>query len=449
MAEIQNYQSDTATTTRNDKSERKNTYADALKNGAPAQYYTTQHHEVVTRSRRKARQVLLDGKEGGEEELAGLAEKVLVEKANIALELMDGNDAKEERAFKSVTKLRNGGILYEMDSEESANWIRKPTNRSEFLKKFGTETEIRDRNHHVLIDFVPCATDVSMIGMEGIERENGWSGGVIADAKWMRPVALRKPGQKVALLRLTCQSTKTANLLIEQGIVIQGRKLKARVLEVEPKRCLKCQHYGKNHLANACPDEKDTCGTCAGEHRTTNCGEKDPNNHKCVNCRDKGNRDDHPSWDRLCPTYLEYKKRIDDKKPESKYIYYPTEDPATWITTNEAAQPDPKEGEGEREERRQERQWRGGDRQWKADAGWGGKLGNGGTVGAAGPKKTRKTQTENRHGTQKTIVELLGAETRNKRTERQNLGNWDDDVELEEQLTRQGQAQPAGPPEWL
>jgi hypothetical protein len=138
---------------------------------------------------------------------------------------------------------------------------------------------------------------------------------------------------------------------------------------------------------------------------------------------------------------------MDDRKPESKYMYYPTEDPATWITINETMHSNPKESEGESDDREQARQWRGGDRQWKVDAGWGGRLGNGGTVGAAGPRKARRTQMENRQ--EKTIVELLGAETRNKRAERQCLANWDDDVEFEEHSTRRGQTQPSGPREWL
>ncbi len=64
-------------------------------------------------------------------------------------------------------------------------------------------------------------------------------------------------------------------------------------------------------------------------------------------------------------------------------------------------------------------------------------------------EKVRKTQAKNRQGTQKTIVELLGAETRNTRMEERYLGSWDSDVEFEEQTTRQGPTKPTGPPEWL
>ncbi len=63
---------------------KKTTYADTLKNGTHAQFFTTEHHEVIIRSRIKARQVSIDGKEGGKAELEGLTEK-----ANLALELMD------------------------------------------------------------------------------------------------------------------------------------------------------------------------------------------------------------------------------------------------------------------------------------------------------------------------------------------------------------------------
>ena len=92
-----------------------------------------------------------------------------------------------------------------MDSEDSVNWLRRQANRNEFMRNFGTEAEIRERGHHVLVDFVPCSTDTSTAVSKGIEKENGMAEGTIVDARWMRATALRKPGQKFLLLRLTCQ----------------------------------------------------------------------------------------------------------------------------------------------------------------------------------------------------------------------------------------------------
>ncbi|KAI0039366.1 hypothetical protein FA95DRAFT_1599856, partial [Auriscalpium vulgare] len=43
-----------------------------------------------------------------------------------------------------------------------------------------------------------------------------------------------------------------------------------RRLLAEPRRCLKCQRFGR-HIAAQCKQEHDTCGTCGGNHLTKDC----------------------------------------------------------------------------------------------------------------------------------------------------------------------------------
>ena len=93
----------------------------------------------------------------------------------------------------------------------------------------------------------------------------------------------------------------------------------------EPKRCLKCQVLGTNHLAATCGCA-NTCGTCGKEHHTSECTEVDSDKYWCANC--KVNR--HASWDRLCPAFREASKWIECTDPEHTYRYFLGQEPWTW-----------------------------------------------------------------------------------------------------------------------
>jgi len=96
-------------------------------------------------------------------------------------------------------------------------------------------------------------------------------------------------------------------------------------MKKEPRRCLKCQSMGSNHLAAEC-DQTAVCGTCGLEHRTVECTESDQRKYWCANCNLHG----HASWDRTCPKFIECSKRLEQLNPESTYTYFPTNEPWTW-----------------------------------------------------------------------------------------------------------------------
>ncbi|KIJ25710.1 hypothetical protein M422DRAFT_193111, partial [Sphaerobolus stellatus SS14] len=99
------------------------------------------------------------------------------------------------------------------------------------------------------------------------------------------------------------------------GIVIRGKRVRARKMAREPCRCLKCQKVEANHIAVNCSSEKDICGTCGEEHRTAECKEIDPNKFKCVNCKTHG----HASWGRECPAYQHAAHRLRQRDTEATY----------------------------------------------------------------------------------------------------------------------------------
>ena len=92
----------------------------------------------------------------------------------------------------------------------------------------------------------------------------------------------------------------------------------------EPTRCLKCQ--GWNHFAKDCNEEKNTCGSCAGEHRSSSCL---VNERQCVSCK----TDNHASWSRSCPTFLRKIEEYNTRNPENSLQFFPTTDPWTWTSS--------------------------------------------------------------------------------------------------------------------
>jgi hypothetical protein len=65
-----------------------------------------------------------------------LTEEQLVSKAKLAIKMMKNNDipTPEDLTFISACKLPYGGILYKLNSKESAEWFNTPANQSNFLK---------------------------------------------------------------------------------------------------------------------------------------------------------------------------------------------------------------------------------------------------------------------------------------------------------------------------
>ena len=96
-------------------------------------------------------------------------------------------------------------------------------------------------------------------------------------------------------------------------------------MKKEPRRCLKCQVKGANHLTAEC-NKPTACRTCGKEHRTAECSEEDKTKFWCTNCKTHG----HTSWDQMCPRFMETSRRLARLNPESMYIYFPSDEMWTW-----------------------------------------------------------------------------------------------------------------------
>src|SRR5882724_6646035 len=96
--------------------------------------------------------------------LSNLDENKLVEKANAALSKMSTQSERPptETRIIRAKKLQNGGIVYELNSPESATWLRKE--KIEFTKHYDGASIIKDKAVSILVEYVPITHNPDTLG---------------------------------------------------------------------------------------------------------------------------------------------------------------------------------------------------------------------------------------------------------------------------------------------
>lgn len=172
---------------------------------------------------------------------------------------------------------------------ESATWLSIPAHQARFTTNFRSNTTIKDRSYHVLIENVPTSYNPSSLRTNSnIKINGGLKLGIITKAKWIKPIARHKLDQRTAHMIITLETKEGTNQILQLRISIEGKKVFDRKLLPEPTRCLKCQSYDGTHIAAECTQDHDTCGTCGAHHRTATCKVDDPNYYQCTNCDCQG-----------------------------------------------------------------------------------------------------------------------------------------------------------------
>jgi hypothetical protein len=100
-------------------------------------------------------QLLVNIKENRALAKENLGNKVLVQKANQALQALAPPEAFLE-GFKAASVLRNGrGILLEAKSAEIIDWIKKDNRKANLANRLEDGATVQDRTYVVVVPFVP------------------------------------------------------------------------------------------------------------------------------------------------------------------------------------------------------------------------------------------------------------------------------------------------------
>jgi hypothetical protein len=196
-------------------------------------------------------------------------------------------------------------------------WLRDPDVKSKFLAGIAQDAAISGRTFPILVPRIPITFNPADENhLREVEEANEIPAGTIERARWIKPEYRRTIGQRAAHAIFTLKDITEANRCIRDGMKVCGIRIRPNRLKHEPLQCMKCRKWG--HFANACSAEKDTCGTCGGDHRSNECDRKGKT--FCVSCRS----DEHASWDRGCPEFQRRCDQYDENYPENNLTYFPT-----------------------------------------------------------------------------------------------------------------------------
>lgn len=296
-----------------------NSYKEALLRNptpGPARSQETDMARVANEAADKLeRQVLF---EVDADELLSQSDVAVREKANQAINLVTSPAKPEDAFIMDINRVRKGALVIKMSSKEAANWLRHPEVTPVFTANFLTGAVVKPRQFPLIVPRIPLTFEPEDgEHLREVEESNDLPKDVIAKAKWIKPEFRRKMDQTVAHATFMLNDVNVANRCIRDGILICGVKVYPAKQKRQPIQCMKCRGWG--HYANVCHRTKDICGTCGGEHRSSDC---DGNwGNYCVSCKSTT----HASWDRNCPEFAKRCAWYDRMHPENTLKFFPTD----------------------------------------------------------------------------------------------------------------------------
>ena len=260
-----------------------NLYRDVLLSKPTLSNRSTTDPRVINDMDRKAKQILVDIYDKDGNNILTKSLTAIIEKANKAIS--DIQDAKKPKDIKVIAALKTQGqaILLTLNSSKAVKWIREPGTEVIFAEEFSTEVHIRERAYSPIVPRVPVTFEPSNDKhLRKMEEANSLDKNTIRKARWIKLLERRRPEQTHAYAIITLISVDSANILIRDGLVICGTKVRPTKQKHKPMQCMKCRKWG--HLAMECPSDKDICSNCGEEHHTSMCRKR--SQPYCIACKE-------------------------------------------------------------------------------------------------------------------------------------------------------------------
>ena len=139
-------------------------YADALKRPhPPTRVYEREHSVILAKESMLRKQILIDGIEGTQNSNTELTLKLLMAKANLAINLTENSNPDavtnkpSEAKIVSAKMLDNKGVVYEATSKEAAASLKRRAR--DFTAGIGSQAMLKSRNFHLVIEFISTSLD--------------------------------------------------------------------------------------------------------------------------------------------------------------------------------------------------------------------------------------------------------------------------------------------------
>jgi len=187
----------------------------------------------------KSRQILIDfNRDPATGQIPFLGDSITMLKATIDKALCDCKGTDDLYRTRAVTRLRNSGILAELDSEEAVMWFTTEGTREKFLEKLHPAARIKPRAYHVVVQFIPLTLRTDRVAdLRKIEEVNGLDKGEVIKARWIKPAVRRRPSQTCSHLILSFQTPQSANDTLANSLFICQKKVYTEKCKDAPLRC--------------------------------------------------------------------------------------------------------------------------------------------------------------------------------------------------------------------
>ena len=180
----------------------------------------------------KQRQVLVNAAELGTQILGDLDNPGLAKKANEALCTID---TEATHTVVSARRLNNGGVLFELNSEEAAAWINEAQHQIQFTAVLAPNVRIKTRVFPLVIQFIPLHFGPDRDNeLRNIKGTNRLPHGAIDRAKWLKLVNQRLPSQMCGHALITFKRPEVAHMVLTNGLIVCQKQVYAEKCKKEP-----------------------------------------------------------------------------------------------------------------------------------------------------------------------------------------------------------------------
>ena len=126
--------------------------------------------------------------------LSEMSEKQLVEKANLALGPMEAGEENRPEVIKFVgvsIERGLGGMVFELNSTQSAGWLKEKETMANFLSNMGSTTDFKDQTYEVVMDWVLVTLEIGLAeSWRAIKIASGLRPLAIKEVCWIKPIQL-------------------------------------------------------------------------------------------------------------------------------------------------------------------------------------------------------------------------------------------------------------------
>jgi hypothetical protein len=142
-----------------------------------------------------------------------------------------------ENTHKAVSakRLNNGGILFELDSEEAAKWMNEAQHRIQFTEALASDARIKTRLFPLVLQFIPLHFEPDKDNeIRNIENTNKHPLGAIDRARWLKPTHRWAPNETCGHALITFTNPETANKVLTNGLIICQKRVFAEKCKKNP-----------------------------------------------------------------------------------------------------------------------------------------------------------------------------------------------------------------------